>query len=268
MRIEDRMPFIWSFKTTRKQTLAVYSVHLLLWFVILMFFDGASVSADTWKGLKIQSENRCSPYNSKDYSYQQSVELRIIESIGKIYSPYTGRCFSSRYETDIEHIVARSEAHDSGLCAASLDVRKRFSSDVLNLTLASPSVNRHQKVAKDAADWIPQLNQCWFADRIIAVKRKYGLTVDRREAEALQRILSQCSSTTMHVGECVDLVSESENQPNTGQSVSDALAKWDDNGNGRITCKEARRHGIAPVPREHPAYPYMRDGDGDGVVCE
>ena len=49
---------------------------------------------------------------------------------------------------------------------------------------------------------------------------------------------------------------------------ADALAAWDDNGNGRITCAEARRHGIAPVPRGHPAYQYMRDGDGDGVVCE
>ena len=48
----------------------------------------------------------------------------------------------------------------------------------------------------------------------------------------------------------------------------DALARYDDNRNGRITCKEARRHGIAPVPRSHPAYRYMRDGDGDGVVCE
>ena len=46
------------------------------------------------------------------------------------------------------------------------------------------------------------------------------------------------------------------------------LALYDDNGNGRITCKEARRHGIAPVWRSHPAYRYMRDGDGDGVVCE
>ena len=47
-----------------------------------------------------------------------------------------------------------------------------------------------------------------------------------------------------------------------------ALEQWDDNGNGRITCAEARAHGIAPVNRDHPAYPYMRDGDGDGVVCE
>ena len=35
-----------------------------------------------------------------------------------------------------------------------------------------------------------------------------------------------------------------------------------------VTVKEARRHGIASVPRSHPAYRYMRDGDGDGVVCE
>ena len=34
----------------------------------------------------------------------------------------------------------------------------------------------------------------------------------------------------------------------------DALALWDDNGNGRITCAEARAHGIAPVHRGHPAY--------------
>ena len=49
---------------------------------------------------------------------------------------------------------------------------------------------------------------------------------------------------------------------------ADALALWDDNGDGRITCTEARSHGIAPVTREHPAWPFVRDGDGDGVACE
>ena len=47
----------------------------------------------------------------------------------------------------------------------------------------------------------------------------------------------------------------------------DALAMYDENGNGRITCAEARAHGIAPVRRGHPAYEYMNDRDGDGVVC-
>ena len=48
----------------------------------------------------------------------------------------------------------------------------------------------------------------------------------------------------------------------------DALSMYDDNGNGRITCAEARAHGIAPVRRGHPAYEYMNDRDGDGMVCE
>ena len=52
-----------------------------------------------------------------------------------------------------------------------------------------------------------------------------------------------------------------------GDPASAPLA-WDDNGNGRISCAEARAHGIAPVRRGHPAYPYMRDSDNDGVVCE
>ena len=66
-------------------------------------------------------------------------------------------------------------------------------------------------------------------------------------------------------------VASTQNPPPTPEpplSASDALARWDDNGNGRITCAEARRYGIAPVRRDHSAYPYMRDADNDGTVCE
>ena len=189
--------------------------------------------------------------------------------MGKIFSPYTGECFDNRRQTDIEHIVARSEAHDSGLCGASAATKKAFSADLLNLTLASPRLNRGEKGAKDAADWVPKLNRCWFAHRVVEVRRKYQLTIDRREARALEKILSQCDSAKMKVVTCQSRV-EASPRKKTRKSGGDseALRRWDDDGNGRITCREARRHGIAPVPRSHPAYPYMRDGDGDGVVCE
>ena len=171
-------------------------------------------------------------------------------------------------ETDIEHIVARSEAHDSGLCAADAATRARFASDLLNLTLASPSVNRHQKVDKDAAEWLPDLNGCWYVDRIIQVRREYELTIDQNEADAIGQVLAGCGST-----EIVVLAHGSTNPQNlpatpTPDHGVDALALWDDNGNGRITCAEARAHGIAPVRRRHPAYQYMNDADWDGVVCE
>ena len=223
---------------------------------------------ETWRGLVVEPEDRCSPYRSRDYSYPQSVEPRIVAELGKIYSPYTGQCFGSIRQTDIEHIVARSEAHDSGLCRADIATRKKFSSDLLNLTLASPVLNRKQKRAYDAAEWMPTINQCWFANRILQVRLKYGLSIDRREAEALERILSTCTTTEIEKSDCIAASDLPDSHPTSSPEGVEALRLWDDNRNGRITCREARRHGIAPVPREHPAYPFMHDGDGDGVVCE
>ena len=218
---------------------------------------------ETWRGLAIAPESRCAPYNRKDYAYSQSVEARIIEGMGgRVYGPYTGRHFTSRRETDIEHMVATSEAHDSGLCATDAATKRRFASDLLNLTLAAPSVNRREKSGKDAGEWMPRRNRCWFAGRVVAVKRKYGLTVDAREARALKRVLSGCASTAMV------MVEGPAPAAKPAPGAADALRRWDTDGNGRISCREARQHGIAPVHRRHPAYGFMRDGDRDGVVCE
>ena len=46
------------------------------------------------------------------------------------------------------------------------------------------------------------MNRCWFAHRIVEVRRKYGLTVDHRETDALERVLSSCSSTELVVHDC------------------------------------------------------------------
>ena len=85
------------------------------------------------------------------------------------------------------------------MCAADGETRQSFATDLLNLTLASPEMNRCGKCAYDAAQWLPPMNQCWFAARIVAVRLKYHLTVDRREADALDRVLSGCVSTAMVV---------------------------------------------------------------------
>ena len=150
-----------------------------------------------WRGLTIAPENRCSPYDADDYSYPQSVEDDIVRDLGGIYSPYTCESFDSDTETDIEHIVARSEAHDSGLCRADDATRTQFARDLLNLTLASPSLNRSQKSDRDAAAWMPDQNRCWFAQTVVDVRLKYGLTVDQREADAIDRMLAGCTSTAI-----------------------------------------------------------------------
>ena len=225
--------------------------------------------SESWRGLVVAPEDRCSPYDSDDYRYSQSVEQRIVTSMGGIvYGPYTGRWFDNTSETDIEHIVARSEAHDSGLCDASAETRRRFATDLLNLTLASPEVNRSQKSGKDASEWLPELNRCWFASRVVEVRREYALSVDEHERDILAGILSGCTSTEMVVLDAPEGTSETLTPAPEDEEGSSALELYDDNGNGRITCAEARNHGIAPVRRGHPAYEYMNDADDDGVVCE
>ena len=84
--------------------------------VSLLLFVVCGAGAETWRGLTIAPEYRCSPYNRKlDYFYSQAVEREIVRRLGAVYGPYTGTCFDTRRETDIEHMVAASEAHDSGL---------------------------------------------------------------------------------------------------------------------------------------------------------
>ena len=54
-----------------------------------------------------------------------------------------------------------------------------------------------------------------------------------------------------------------------GLGPNHPLTLYDDNGNGRITCAEARSNDVeTPVLESHPAYQYMTDADDDGMVCE
>ena len=152
---------------------------------------------DTWRGIAVAPERRCSPYDRGDYPYPRSIENDIVAAMGgRVFCPYTGESFRSKGETDIEHIVSLSEAHDSGLCAAGPEAKRRFATDMANLTLAPPRLNRWRKGARDAAEWLPDKNRCWYAGRIVAVKRAHALTVDAAEARALEGVLSRCPAGT------------------------------------------------------------------------
>ena len=132
-------------------------------------------------------ENRSSEYPPDDYHYSPSLEPRIVEVQGGIYGPYTGTLFDSIRDTNI----ARPEAHNSGPCAADPNTKEEFASDLINLTLV-PSVNRHQKSDKDVAEWLPQLNECWYVDRIIQVHPEHGFTIERAEANTITTVLAPC----------------------------------------------------------------------------
>ncbi len=165
--------------------------------LVIALYLAAVLPGQAWRGLVVAEENRCSDYSASDYRYSPSVENAVVASLGGVYSPYTGVWYHSQTTTDIEHMVALSEAHDSGLCAATPEIKKQFANDLLNLTLAEPALNRRVKSDKDAAEWLPTSNRCWFADTVVKVKVKYGLTVDVMEAAALERVLRACPSVAL-----------------------------------------------------------------------
>ena len=48
-----------------------------------------AAAAETWHGLEVAPEHRCSPYDRKaDYPYPQSVEQQIVRGLGAVYGPY------------------------------------------------------------------------------------------------------------------------------------------------------------------------------------
>ena len=127
--------------------------------------------------------------------YYQPLELPIYQVLGMDQTPYTCREIGGEENLgvdrargwngiDVEHIVAQAEAHDSGLPP---EDRVAFATDPANLTLAFPRENRNVKNEHDAAVYLPSHNRCWFAARVVAVKQKWGLSVDQTEADALDK---------------------------------------------------------------------------------
>ena len=170
---------------------------------------GCPADAETWRGLRVCSERPREGYDRDDYGTGYSrLEDDIIAALpatmkanGQVYTPYSCIAFditsSGTAATDIEHIVALAEAHDSGIAA---DRRRAFAADLDNLTIADPTVNRSQKGARDAAEWMPARHQAWFAERVIEVKREYGLTIDPAERDALETLLASGGAQLNCVG--------------------------------------------------------------------
>ena len=146
-----------------------------------------SADAETWRGLKVCDERPRDGYDRDAFgtSYS-SLEGEIIAALpptmkanGQVYTPYSCLAFDITPDgtaaTDIEHIVALAETHDSSIAD---DRRRDIASDLDNLTIADPTVNRSEKSDRDAADWMPARHGAWFAERVIQVKLEYGLSVD------------------------------------------------------------------------------------------
>jgi hypothetical protein len=115
---------------------------------------------------------------------------------GSLIDPYSGKViiFSSVKSTiDIDHVVALSNAWQTGAAYFDKSKRQLIANDPLNLLAVDYSLNR-QKGDGDAATWLPPLKsyRCDYVARQIAVKAKYALWVTSPEKDAIIKILEKC----------------------------------------------------------------------------
>jgi hypothetical protein len=118
---------------------------------------------------------------------------------GVLHDPYTDKVIAfSRGETSsqsvqIDHVVALSNAWQTGAQQLTLDQRKQLANDPLELLAVDGEANQ-QKSDGDAATWLPpnKAFRCQYVARQIAVKAKYQLWVTVAEKDAMTRVLVSC----------------------------------------------------------------------------
>ena len=161
--------------------------------------------------------------------------------------PYTGTVIDI---CNVDHIVALDEAHESGGWAWPVTDKRAFSQAPSNHVASRACVNQ-SKGGDDIAEWsdadiagssacgggykVTLAGRCLFASATVEVKTKWGLTVDRAEADALTRVLTACGEDTP------DLSPPQAAPPASGPADSDCIIE------GKTAAQYAAVPGIGPV---------------------
>jgi hypothetical protein len=117
---------------------------------------------------------------------------------GILLDPYSNKLIDfdiskSSSTIDIDHVVALSNAWQTGAFQLTLEQRTNFANDPLNLLAVDFKLNR-QKGDGDAATWLPPYKsyRCTYVARQVAVKAKYKLWVTTPEKTAISNLLTAC----------------------------------------------------------------------------
>ncbi|MEN9293963.1 MAG: hypothetical protein RIT31_728 [Actinomycetota bacterium] len=115
---------------------------------------------------------------------------------GVLLDPFSNKVLtftSIKSAVDIDHVVALSNAWQTGAAYFDRNIRSQIANDPLNLLAVDAKLNR-QKGDGDAATWLPpnKAFRCEYVSRQVSVKAKYSLWVTSPEKEAILRVLSNC----------------------------------------------------------------------------
>lgn len=132
--------------------------------------------------------------------YRSKTHDCVVES-GTLLDPYSGTIINfvkgvtSSMEVQIDHVVALSNAWQTGAFKLSLERRTAFANDPDNLLAVQGRLNL-QKGDGDAATWLPPLKsiRCAYVTKQIIVKAKYSLWVTPSEKVAMKNTLAKCNN--------------------------------------------------------------------------
>jgi len=115
---------------------------------------------------------------------------------GVLLDPFSNKVLAftrAKSAVDIDHLVALSNAWQTGAAYFDRSKRSQIANDPLNLLAVDARLNR-QKGDGDAATWLPPHKpfRCEYVSRQVAVKAKYSLWVTAAEKDAITRVLNQC----------------------------------------------------------------------------
>ena len=123
---------------------------------------------------------------------------------GLLNDTYTGQPIeyskSSPSVIQIDHVVALSDAWQTGAQQLTAEAREQLANDPLELIAVSGKQNQIKSDA-NAATWLPPNKsfRCEYIARQIAVKQKYKLWVIPAEQEAMRNVLNACPTQTLPI---------------------------------------------------------------------
>lgn len=131
-------------------------------------------------------------------------ECQVVR--GVLVDPYTAKTirFTRGAQTSasvqVDHVVALSNAWQTGAQQLSAEQRHALANDPLNLIATDGGANQ-QKGDADAATWLPSNRsfRCQYVARQIAVKKAYSLWLVPPEAVAMKQVLARCPNQAMPV---------------------------------------------------------------------
>ena len=110
---------------------------------------------------------------------------------GELFDYYTGKTISLADGIDIDHIVAKKNAWDSGGYVWNEDAWIKYVNDEDRVLIATSESANRSKGSKDAADWLPENTEYWckYIIQQIEIKNYYNLSVRQIEKDKMQEVL-------------------------------------------------------------------------------